>query len=94
MCFDLAFHDGLDYISVHQKLLDEFKESLKSARPKQSLESKVEAIAKANTSSDDRPALRAVSILCSMDRLAHLTNPNIVLQKMCQRLTTRPRSFC
>jgi len=39
-----AFHDGLDVVSVHETLLEEFK-SVKS-RSKQSLESQVDTILK------------------------------------------------
>lgn len=58
------FHDELNIISVHQHVIDELKASLTAARSKQSLESQVDAIAKANAARlTDRPAMLSVRIL-------------------------------
>jgi len=40
----LAFHDGLDFVSVHEALTEEFKSALLSVRGKQSLDRQVETI--------------------------------------------------
>ena len=40
----LAFHDELDFVSVHDSLLEEFRSVLNSSRGRQSLESQIEAI--------------------------------------------------
>lgn len=40
----LAFHDELDFVSVHDSLLEEFRSVLISSRGRQSLESQIEAI--------------------------------------------------
>ncbi|KAI0670336.1 Non-repetitive/WGA-negative nucleoporin C-terminal-domain-containing protein [Trametes maxima] len=40
-----SFHDGLDFVSVHETLIDDLKSALASARQRQSLEAQVETIA-------------------------------------------------
>lgn len=45
-----SFHDDLDFVSVHQALLDEFKPVLESLRGRQSLESQIDAIVKSEAS--------------------------------------------
>jgi len=45
-----AFHDGLDFVSVHANLLEDLKSALASIRAKQSLEQQVDAITKAKAS--------------------------------------------
>ncbi|OCH94941.1 hypothetical protein OBBRIDRAFT_788678 [Obba rivulosa] len=40
-----AFHDGLDFVSVHETLIENLKTALSSARTRQSLEKQVEKIA-------------------------------------------------
>ncbi|RXW20887.1 hypothetical protein EST38_g4970 [Candolleomyces aberdarensis] len=42
-----AFHDGLDFVSVHDALLTEFRTALESVRGRHSLESQVDIIIKA-----------------------------------------------
>ena len=42
----VAFHDGLDYISVHKKLIDELRAPLAGSKIRQSLESQVDIITK------------------------------------------------
>ncbi|TDL24789.1 hypothetical protein BD410DRAFT_813702 [Rickenella mellea] len=65
-----VFHDGLDYISVHLKLIDELKESLSTARQKQSLESQVDAIVKTNaTKIGHRHAFLTIFKRCVKDLL-------------------------
>lgn len=39
-----AFHDGLDFVSVHESLVEELKSALVSVRGKQSLDRQVESI--------------------------------------------------
>lgn len=39
-----AFHDGLDFVSVHELLAEELKSALVSVRGKQSLDRQVETI--------------------------------------------------
>ena len=41
-----AFHDGLDFISVHESLIESPRSSLQDVRTKQSLEQQVDTIAK------------------------------------------------
>ncbi|KAH8107113.1 Non-repetitive/WGA-negative nucleoporin C-terminal-domain-containing protein [Cristinia sonorae] len=54
-----AFHDGLDFVSVHDNLLDDLKSALASIRVKQSLEMQVDTITKAKASKlGDRRALQ------------------------------------
>ena len=47
----LAFHDGLDFISVHETLIQSLRTALESARGRQSLENQVEMIVKAKATS-------------------------------------------
>lgn len=46
-----AFHDELDFVSVHEALLEEFKSALSGIRSKQSLENQIDLIVKAKASS-------------------------------------------
>ncbi|KAI0065375.1 hypothetical protein BV25DRAFT_1880143 [Artomyces pyxidatus] len=56
-----AFHDGLDFVSVHETLLNELKSALASIRGKQSLDKQVEAIWKEKASMlAGRPALSLI----------------------------------
>jgi nuclear pore complex protein Nup133 len=41
-----AFHDELDFVSVHEALLEEFKSALSNIRGKQSLENQIDIIVK------------------------------------------------
>ncbi|KAI5123360.1 hypothetical protein M0805_001781 [Coniferiporia weirii] len=41
------FHDGLDYVSVHQKLIGELRATLVGSKARQSLESQVDTVVKA-----------------------------------------------
>ncbi|KAF8964670.1 hypothetical protein BDZ97DRAFT_1660027 [Flammula alnicola] len=45
-----AFHDGLDFVSVHEGLLQEFRSVLVSVRTRQSIDGQVDAIVKAKGS--------------------------------------------
>ena len=63
-----AFHDDLDYVSVHQNLIARFRSALSSIRGRLSLDGQVEAIAKAEA--------KRLS-----DRKAHLT---VKLDEPCQ----------
>lgn len=40
----IAFHDGLDFVSVHETLTEELKSALASVRDRQSLDRQVETI--------------------------------------------------
>lgn len=42
-----AFHNGLNFVSVHEGLVEEFRSVLVTSRTRQSLESQVDAIIKA-----------------------------------------------
>ncbi|KAI0957243.1 hypothetical protein AcW1_005700 [Taiwanofungus camphoratus] len=56
-----AFHDGLDFVSVHETLIDDLKSALVSVRARQSLEMQVETIAQSKASNlADRRALQNV----------------------------------
>ncbi|KAK0500496.1 hypothetical protein EDD18DRAFT_1307884 [Armillaria luteobubalina] len=56
-----AFHDGLDFISVHESLLEEFNAVLATLKGRQSLDSQTDAIIKQKaTRLADRPALTQV----------------------------------
>lgn len=63
IAFLLAFHDELDFVSVHDSLLEEFRTVLISSRSRQSLESQIEAIVKSKgTDLVERTAFLHVSI--------------------------------
>ena len=47
----VVFHDGLDFVSVHESLLDNLKEALVNARSRQSLDQQVELITKTKAAS-------------------------------------------
>ncbi|KAJ7452358.1 hypothetical protein B0H11DRAFT_1742097 [Mycena galericulata] len=56
-----SFHDDLDFVSVHQALLDEFKPVLDSLRGRQSLEAQIDAIVRSEASNlSDQKALTLV----------------------------------
>jgi nuclear pore complex protein Nup133 len=58
-----GFHNDLDFVSVHQALLDEFKPVLESLRGRQPLEAQIEAIVKSEASRlSDLKALALVGI--------------------------------
>jgi nuclear pore complex protein Nup133 len=58
----LAFHDGLDFVSVHEALTEELKSALASVRSKQSLDRQVETILQQKASAiADRKVLPLVS---------------------------------
>ena len=40
----LAFHDGLDFVSVHEALTEDLKSALASVRDRQSLDRQIETI--------------------------------------------------
>ncbi|KAJ6547586.1 hypothetical protein B0H19DRAFT_1266498 [Mycena capillaripes] len=55
------FHNDLDFVSVHQALLDEFKPVLDSLRGRQSLEAQIDAIVKSEASKlTDQKALTQI----------------------------------
>ena len=59
----LAFHDELDFVSVHDSILEEFRSVLISSRSRQSLESQIEAIVKSKgTDLVERTAFLHVSV--------------------------------
>ncbi|THG99186.1 hypothetical protein EW026_g3129 [Hermanssonia centrifuga] len=56
-----AFHDGLDFVSVHERLIDELRTALASVRIRQSIDMQVDTITKTKASRlSDRRALYAV----------------------------------
>ncbi|KAK0469814.1 Non-repetitive/WGA-negative nucleoporin C-terminal-domain-containing protein [Desarmillaria tabescens] len=56
-----AFHDGLDFVSVHESLLEEFNAVLETLKGRQSLDSQTNAIIKQKASRlSDRPALTRI----------------------------------
>ncbi|KAK0204765.1 hypothetical protein DFS33DRAFT_1322617 [Desarmillaria ectypa] len=56
-----AFHDGLDFVSVHESLLEEFNAVLETLKGRQSLDSQTDAIIKQKASRlSDRPALTRI----------------------------------
>ena len=59
----LAFHDELDFVSVHDSLLEELRSVLVSSRSRQSLESQIETIVRSKgTDLVERAAFLHVSI--------------------------------
>ena len=60
----VAFHDGLDFVSVHETLIEDLKSVLATVRARQSLEMQVETIAqnKAGNLNANRKAFYNVSI--------------------------------
>jgi nuclear pore complex protein Nup133 len=46
----VAFHDGLDFVSVHESLLDDLKSALSNIRARQSIDQQVDAIARVKAS--------------------------------------------
>jgi hypothetical protein len=58
----IAFHDGLDFVSVHETLTEELKSALASVRDRQSLDRQVETILQQKASAIvDRKVLPLVS---------------------------------
>jgi len=58
-----AFHDDLDFISVHETLLQDFRTAIEGLRGRQSLENQIEHITKAKASPlIDQKALTNVAI--------------------------------
>ncbi|KAJ7774554.1 hypothetical protein DFH07DRAFT_102982 [Mycena maculata] len=56
-----SFHNDLDFVSVHQALLDEFRPVLDSLRGRQSLEAQIDAIVKSEASNlSDQKALTLI----------------------------------
>ncbi|PBL03649.1 hypothetical protein ARMGADRAFT_1095393 [Armillaria gallica] len=56
-----AFHDGLDFVSVHESLLEEFNAVIATLKGRQSLDSQTDAIIQQKaTRLSDRPALTQV----------------------------------
>ncbi|KAI0341587.1 hypothetical protein BDW22DRAFT_1358408 [Trametopsis cervina] len=56
-----AFHDGLDFVSVHEALTEELKTALVNVRARQSLDAQVDIIARAKASRiSDRRALFSI----------------------------------
>ena len=69
-----AFHDGLDFVSVHETLIEDLKSVLATVRARQSLEMQVETIAqnKAGNLNANRKAFYNVSIpLLSIHDMRH-----------------------
>lgn len=65
----LAFHDELDFVSVHDGLLEEFRSVSISSRVRQSLESQIEAIVRSKgTKLVERTAFLHVSMRLTFSR--------------------------
>ena len=61
--FGIAFHDGLDFVSVHEALTEELKSALASVRDRQSLDRQVETILQQKASAiADKKVLPLVSL--------------------------------
>lgn len=59
----IAFHDGLDFVSVHETLTEELKSALASVRDRQSLDRQVETILQQKASAiADKKVLPLVSL--------------------------------
>jgi len=59
-----AFHDDLDFVSVHEALLQEFRSVLEGIRGRQPLDSQIDAIVKVKASGlADRKALTHVRVI-------------------------------
>ncbi|KNZ71793.1 Nucleoporin [Termitomyces sp. J132] len=56
-----AFHDDLDFVSVHEALLQEFRSALDAIRGRQTLDSQIDTIVKATaTGLQEKPALKDI----------------------------------
>lgn len=67
-----AFHDGLDFVSVHENLLEDLRTALANIRAKQSVDAQVDTITKTKASRlGERRALQNVSyfdyVFCATD---------------------------
>lgn len=88
-----AFHDGLDFVSVHETLIDDLKSALASVRSRQSLEMQVDTIVKTKASTlEDRKALQNVSL--SSARIFCFLTVNLGLQTICATATPRKSTIC
>lgn len=75
LIISLAFHDGLDFVSIHETLIDDLKSALAPLRGKQSLEKQVETIAETKASRlSKRRALQHVSNHCNLFTSFSLTS--------------------
>ena len=69
-----AFHDGLDYISVHGQLIKELREPLVGTKARQSLENQVEIVVKTVASQlKPYPAFLTVRIVWVSESSCSLT---------------------
>lgn len=68
-----AFHDGLDFVSVHDALLTEFRVALESVRGRHSLEIQVDIIIKAKA-----PGLLESKGFANVSRSRFLTTSCVV----------------
>lgn len=72
-----GFHDELDFVSVHEALLADFRLVLGGARGRQSLESQIDTITKTKaTGLAERKGMLHVS---NIDHLGGLSDPNSTL---------------
>ncbi|KAG6814378.1 hypothetical protein H0H92_010964 [Tricholoma furcatifolium] len=56
-----AFHDDLDFVSVHETLLQEFRSALDGVRGRQTLDNQIDTIVKATAAGlQEKPALRDI----------------------------------
>ena len=88
-----AFHDGLDFVSVHETLLADLKSALASVRSRQSLEMQVDMIAqKKATKLATRKALYNVGVRFYYWRDKLLMSPT-GLQVSCSTPSPRQGAF-
>ena len=69
-----AFHDGLDYISVHGQLIRELREPLVGTKARQSLENQVEIVVK--TVALQLKPYPAFLTVCIIERLRDHVHPH------------------
>ena len=94
MSLQKAFHDGLDFVSVHETVVEDLKKALASTRQRQSLEMQVETIAqKKATNLGSRRAFYNVRFVFRSCQLAFLTSKTGV-QVPCPLTAARQSTVC
>lgn len=84
---DPGFHNDLDFVSVHQALLDEFKPVLDSLRSRRSLEAQIDAIVNSEaTRLSDQKALTLVCTLDAFYPLLLLIQPGQIFKDLVRQL--------
>ena len=89
-----AFHDGLDFVSVHETVVEDLKKALASTRQRQSLEMQVEIVAqKKATNLGSRRAFYNVRSALHSRELVFLTSQTGV-QIPCPFTAARQSTVC